>query len=312
MNYFELHIGDLTEATAHLSMIEDGAYGRLLRKYYATEKPLPADIKQVQRLVAARSKDERDAVETILAEFFELQDDGWHQSRCDAEIAAFHGKQVEREGKRENAKERQRRARERRTALFSELRQLGEVPPWTTTTVELEAMLSRVTGTHQSQTVTRPVTRDDTATQTPDTKLQSPDSSYVGGGDPAAQAATPPAPAKKSRKPKAPEVTLADWLAAEAEAKRSAIPKGDPVFDWAEKIALPKEFLQLAWAVFKAKYTAKPTKGEQQKTYTDWRQVFRNACKDNWLKLWVLDGQQYLLTTVGQQARREHKSGDQP
>ena len=41
MNYFEFHIGDHAEATAHLPFVEDGALGRLLRKYYATEQPLP-------------------------------------------------------------------------------------------------------------------------------------------------------------------------------------------------------------------------------------------------------------------------------
>ena len=174
MNYFELHIGDLTEATAHLSMVEDGAYGRLMRKYYATEKPLPAAVEQVQRLIGPRGEDERDAVLTVLREFFELRDDGWHQNRCDAEIENFHAKQVGKAGKRENAKERQRRARERRAELFSLLRGHDVVPPWTTTSAELEATLSRVTGERLSQPVTPPVTRDDTATQTPDTRHQTP------------------------------------------------------------------------------------------------------------------------------------------
>lgn len=94
MNYYEHHIGDFAEATAHLSFVEDAAYSRLIRKYYAQEKPLPADIKAVQRLVGARSKDEREAVESVLNEFFELQADGWHQARCDAEIARYQDKQA--------------------------------------------------------------------------------------------------------------------------------------------------------------------------------------------------------------------------
>lgn len=94
MNYYEHHIGDFAEATAHLSFVEDAAYSRLIRKYYAQEKPLPADVKAVQRLVGARSKDEREAVESVLNEFFELQDDGWHQARCDAEIARYQDKQA--------------------------------------------------------------------------------------------------------------------------------------------------------------------------------------------------------------------------
>lgn len=90
MNYYEHHLGDYVEATAHLSMLEDGAYGRLLRKYYATEKPLPADVKAVQRLVLCRNAAEGKAVEMVLREFFKLHEDGWHQERCDSEIARYH------------------------------------------------------------------------------------------------------------------------------------------------------------------------------------------------------------------------------
>jgi len=94
MNYYEHHIGDYAEATAHLSFVEDAAYSRLIRKYYASEKPLPAELKAVQRLVAARTKEEKEAVETILDEFFFLAEDGWHNTRCDEEIARYQDKQA--------------------------------------------------------------------------------------------------------------------------------------------------------------------------------------------------------------------------
>lgn len=86
MNYYKHHIGDFAEATAHLTFVEDAAYSRMLRKYYAMEKPLPADVAAVQRLVGARAKDEREAVEVVLREFFVLEGDGWHQKRADAEL----------------------------------------------------------------------------------------------------------------------------------------------------------------------------------------------------------------------------------
>ena len=94
MNYYEHHIGDYAEATAHLTFIEDATYSRLIRKYYATEKPLPIEIKLVQRLINARSKEEKNAVVSILNEFFTLTDDGWRQERCDHEIARFKDKQL--------------------------------------------------------------------------------------------------------------------------------------------------------------------------------------------------------------------------
>ena len=94
MNYYEHHIGDYAEATAHLTFIEDATYSRLIRKYYATEKPLPIDVKLVQRLINARSKEEKNSVISVLNEFFTLTDDGWRQERCDHEIARFKDKQL--------------------------------------------------------------------------------------------------------------------------------------------------------------------------------------------------------------------------
>jgi uncharacterized protein YdaU (DUF1376 family) len=94
MNYYEHHIGDYAEATAHLTFIEDATYSRLIRKYYATEKPLPIDVKLVQRLINARSKEEKNSVISVLNEFFTLTDDGWRQERCDHEIARFKDKQI--------------------------------------------------------------------------------------------------------------------------------------------------------------------------------------------------------------------------
>ena len=175
MNYYEHHIGDYAEATAHLSFVEDAAYSRLIRKYYATERPLPADVKAAQRLVGARTKEEREAVETVLNEFFELRDDGWHQTRCDEEIASYAETIPDREARKENDRERQRRARERRKSLFEALRGHDIVPPYDTKTAELEALLSRVTSQPVTRDVTQPVTRDNTATQTPDTRHQTPE-----------------------------------------------------------------------------------------------------------------------------------------
>lgn len=85
MNYYERHLGDYARDTAHLSMIEHGAYGLLLDRYYATEKPIPAD--QVHRLARARSPEEVKAVDDVLKEFFTLVDGAWSHTRCDAEIA---------------------------------------------------------------------------------------------------------------------------------------------------------------------------------------------------------------------------------
>lgn len=86
MNYYPHHIGDYITATAHLTMLEDGAYRRLLDLYYSTEKSLPGDRKALYRLARARSKDEQEAVDVVIEEFFYSTDDGWFHSRCDEEI----------------------------------------------------------------------------------------------------------------------------------------------------------------------------------------------------------------------------------
>lgn len=177
MNYYERHIGDYIKDTSHLSLLEHGIYGRLLDVYYTREGAIPDA--QAARLIGARSKEERDALSEVLAEFFELTDGHWHQGRCDAEIEAYQGKQAEKGGTKEAAKERQRRARERRAHLFEALRSLGVTMPFKATTAELETELSRASSRQTSRNVTRDesqgVTRDDTATQTPDTRHQSPD-----------------------------------------------------------------------------------------------------------------------------------------
>lgn len=86
MNYFKHHIGDYASATGHLSWLEDMAYTRLMRLYYRQEAPIPADLAQAARLIRATSKPERDALASVLTEFFTLEEDGWHNARCDAEI----------------------------------------------------------------------------------------------------------------------------------------------------------------------------------------------------------------------------------
>jgi uncharacterized phage protein (TIGR02220 family) len=92
LNYYNHHIGDYAAATEHLTWLEDLAYTRLIRIYYRTEKPIPLDKGQVFRLVRAVSKQEREAVESVLCEFFTRQDDGYHQKRCDEELAHMQEK----------------------------------------------------------------------------------------------------------------------------------------------------------------------------------------------------------------------------
>lgn len=94
VNFYPFHIGDYTADTRHLSILEDGAYRRLLDLYYTREAPLPSALGEIQRLVAARDRVEKKAVETVLHEFFKLTDAGWSHERCDKEIAVAASKRT--------------------------------------------------------------------------------------------------------------------------------------------------------------------------------------------------------------------------
>jgi uncharacterized protein YdaU (DUF1376 family) len=92
MNYYQHHIGDHLIATAHLSALEDGIYRRLMDRYYATELPLCLDEAMLFRVMRVHTDDERNAVRTMLNEFFTRSDSGWRHTRCEQDITAFKEK----------------------------------------------------------------------------------------------------------------------------------------------------------------------------------------------------------------------------
>jgi uncharacterized protein YdaU (DUF1376 family) len=79
--------GDYGRDTAHLTMIQHGAYRQLLDHYYGTAVPLPSDATALYRICRAFDQAERDAVDFVLSEFFDLREDGYHNARADLEIA---------------------------------------------------------------------------------------------------------------------------------------------------------------------------------------------------------------------------------
>lgn len=89
MNYYERHLGDYAKDTGHLTLLEHGVYTILLDRYYGTEEGIPDD--QAHRIARARTEEERQAVDSILREFFhkEQKPNGicWVNKRADEEIA---------------------------------------------------------------------------------------------------------------------------------------------------------------------------------------------------------------------------------
>ena len=174
MNYYEHHIGDYAEATAHLSFVEDAAYSRMIRKYYATEKPLPADAKAIQRLIGARTKEEKEAVETVLQEFFTLQDDGWHQTRCDEVIEYYQSREPERQAKKQNEELRLKKHREERAKLFQDLKAVGQIPDYNVSIAVLRSLHERHCNAPATRFKSLPPPLHETAPATLATATQSP------------------------------------------------------------------------------------------------------------------------------------------
>lgn len=84
------HISDFMVDTAHLTPLEECFYRRAIDFYYLNEKPLPKETQSVFRRLRAITQEEREAVVNVLNDFFVEQEDGFHNKRCDSEIAEYH------------------------------------------------------------------------------------------------------------------------------------------------------------------------------------------------------------------------------
>jgi uncharacterized protein YdaU (DUF1376 family) len=145
INYYERHIGDYLKDTSHLSLLEHGVYTRLMDVYYTREGPIPED--QIARLIGARTKDERTALNAVLDEFFVLAEGAYRQARCDREIEQFLSGEPEREIKKANEDNRLKRHREERARLFKVLTDAGQHAAWNVGMNELRDMVKRITAT---------------------------------------------------------------------------------------------------------------------------------------------------------------------
>ena len=121
MNFFKLYIGDYQRDTAHLSLLEHGVYLLMLQHYYATEKPLPVG-KALHRMLRATEKAEREAIDSVVEQFWVETDDGLVNERADVEIMKASTQAdtnrriaVEREEKRRAAREQHERSTNRVT-----------------------------------------------------------------------------------------------------------------------------------------------------------------------------------------------------
>jgi|GEM_PF-6003507 len=85
--WYPFYVGDYARKTAHLSLLEHGAYRLLLDHYYATRQPLPNSPKELYRICRAHTPSERAAVLSTAAKFFIESGTLLRNKKCDSEIS---------------------------------------------------------------------------------------------------------------------------------------------------------------------------------------------------------------------------------
>lgn len=84
--WYAFYPKDYEQKTAHLTIIQDGAYRRLLDRYYMSGVPLPANAELLYRICRAFDDAERAAIDFVLGEFFVLTPLGYTQERVEDEL----------------------------------------------------------------------------------------------------------------------------------------------------------------------------------------------------------------------------------
>lgn len=106
-----------------------------------------------------------------------------------------------------------------------------------------------------------------------------------------------PASTRKRTAKKSPDITFAQFIAQCENEGRDYLTSTDPVWNYAQQAGLTTEMILVAWSEFEDKYVG------STKVYANWNQVFQNAVRQNWLRLWFQnDRGQFELTSAGKQA----------
>jgi len=92
MHYYQHNIADYRKDTSHLTLLEHGAYRQLLDQYYLNEEPLSSDETKLFRLLSAKTTEEKNAIKSVLGDFFTQTETGFIHRRCEIEIQTFHSK----------------------------------------------------------------------------------------------------------------------------------------------------------------------------------------------------------------------------
>lgn len=93
MNYYQFHINDYLAHTAHLSPLEDIAYRRLIDLYYQSDGEYERNTNVIRLSRKIRMPAHEDVVESVLTEFFTVENGQYRHKRCDEELQKYKEKQ---------------------------------------------------------------------------------------------------------------------------------------------------------------------------------------------------------------------------
>lgn len=85
--YYNKYPGDYQRDTAHLSLMEHGAYNLLMDHYYSTGKPLPNNNTALYRICRAFEPAEQTAIDNVASQFFQPDDNFLRHKRIDRQLS---------------------------------------------------------------------------------------------------------------------------------------------------------------------------------------------------------------------------------
>ncbi len=94
MNFYPHHIGDFNNATRHLTRVEQSVYRGAIELYYDTESALTNDLERLAKRLLCVNSEEKEALKTVLDEFFTQTEKGYEHERCEKEIAKYRANTV--------------------------------------------------------------------------------------------------------------------------------------------------------------------------------------------------------------------------
>lgn len=275
MNYYPFHVGDYMLHTAHLSPMEDLAYRRLIDLYYTHEGPISLDIERVAKLI--RMRDQIEIVQEVLSDFFVKSDAGYVSKRCDEEIAKYNAK-----ASRAKAANEKRWGSEKNSDIKNKSETASHLTSDKKSDLKSDLKSETLSDPNQNQNQNH---------------ISTPPISPKGesmGGDSVAES-------KRSKRSAA--ITFSEWIARVRASGEKAVSDYATVWEYADDVKLPSEFIELAWLSFKERFTT--DERAKRKRYIDWRLHFLNYVKRNYLKLWAWSQKDgcWFLTSVGIQER---------